>query len=507
MRSLGRFASGPPVGPDRRRARRAGAALALAAALLLLACGQQQPSAARSPEPGSAPVSVSIEVNRPGRPVPPRFLGLSFEAAAMSQIATYGERGNLVTLLRSLGPGLLRFGGVSADTRTAWTDRLTPRPAWASGTLNAGDLRGLAKLASRSGWRVLLTVGLAHYDPTAAAREAAAARAALGPWLAGIEVGNEPDAYGYHHLRPMPWTYARYDAEVRRYRRVIERAAPGIPLAGPGVSGSLVFESWGPGEAAGQRPALLTGHHYPLGCHQTPAPSIARLLSADTRRLESQSLHRYMSVSRASGIPFRLDEANSVSCGGKAGISDTFAASLWAVGYITQTMSAGVAGINLQGNPANCRGYSPVCAARPGRLAAGVLSAKPEWYALLLTSALIGERPLRCTISSAGRRNVIVRAFRGPNGRLHVVIVEDDPPGTAAASIVLRVGAGYRAATVLALAAPSPGARSGVTLGARAVASDGSWRVPSDLQRVAARGGLISLTVAPSSAALLTITR
>ena len=43
----------------------------------------------------------------------------------------------------------------------------------------------LGTLAARSGWHVLLTIGLGHYEPEAAAREAAAAKAALGPWLGG----------------------------------------------------------------------------------------------------------------------------------------------------------------------------------------------------------------------------------------------------------------------------------------------------------------------------------
>ena len=34
----------------------------------------------------------------------------------------------------------------------------------------------------------MLTIGLAHYDPSAAAREASAAKAALGRWLVGIEL-------------------------------------------------------------------------------------------------------------------------------------------------------------------------------------------------------------------------------------------------------------------------------------------------------------------------------
>ena len=93
------------------------------------------------------------------------------------------------------------------------------------------------------------------------------------------------------------------------------------------------------------------------------------MLSAPIRRLEASSLARYMAVTRSSGIPFRLDEANSVSCGGKAGISNAFASALWATAYIARTMAAGVSGINFQGNPANCLGYSPVCAADPRGLA------------------------------------------------------------------------------------------------------------------------------------------
>lgn len=306
----------------------------------------------------SVQVSVSIDVRHPGARVPREFLGLSFELASLPQIARYAGSGDFATLLRSLGAGVLRFGGASADTRVAWTDVATPRPAWASFALKAGDLRHLRKLASESGWQILLTIGLAHYDPRAAAREAAAAKMALGGWLAGIEIGNEPDSYARHNLRTAPWTPARYNAEVSSYRRAIARVAPGIPLAGPGVSGSAAFKRWGAAEATAQRPALLTGHHYPLGCRQVPAPTIARLLSAQIRRAQDASLRRYLSLSRASATAFRLDETNSVSCGGQPGVSNTFASALWAVDYIARAMLSGVAGVNFQGNPANCRGYT-----------------------------------------------------------------------------------------------------------------------------------------------------
>ncbi|MGA2321764.1 MAG: glycosyl hydrolase family 79 C-terminal domain-containing protein [Solirubrobacteraceae bacterium] len=450
-------------------------------------------------------MSVSIDARHPGPAVPREFLGLSFELSSLPQVADYAERGDFVTLLRSLGLGVLRFGGVSADTRVAWTDGVTSRPAWASATLGDGDLNRLARLAAKSGWHILLTIGLAHYDARAAASEARAAKAALGGWLAGIELGNEPNAYGHHDLRRGDWTLALYSRQVAAYRRAIARVAPGIPLAGPDVSGSRVFVTWGRGEARRLHPALLTGHHYPLGCHSVPAPTINLLLSAWIRLREERSLRRYVSVSRANSLPFRMDETNSVSCGGKAGVSNTFASALWAVDYIARSMGAGVVGINLQGNPANCNGYSPLCAPSPGGLVAGALRAQPEWYALLLSKALIGDRPLRSIVSSSGSPNVDIATLRAPDGRLHILIVEDDQPGSKPANVSLHVGRGYRAGRILRLTAPSLTATAGVELGGRALASDGSWREPARLPESPDRRGVITLEVAPASAALVTV--
>src|SRR5262249_18377403 len=158
---------------------------------------------------------------------------------------------------------------------TAWADAASARPAWASSGLEARDLYELSRLAAKSGWRVLLTIGLGHYEPEAAAREGAIAKALLGHSLEAIELGNEPDAYGSHGLRPEPWTFMQYSAQVAASRAAIEAATPAIPLAGPDVTGSGAFETWGLGEAIDQRPALLTGHHYPLRCAEVPAPTIA----------------------------------------------------------------------------------------------------------------------------------------------------------------------------------------------------------------------------------------
>jgi hypothetical protein len=482
---------------SRRRLAVALPALALALSFAISADGVER----RTGQPHGA-VSVSLVAGSAGARVPKDFLGLSFEVSSAAQIATYGARGNFRRMLRSLGRGIMRLGGASADTRVAWSDSVIPRPAWASSVIGPGDLRGLRRLAAASGWRIVLTLGLAHYEPRAAVREAAAARRILGPWLAGIEIGNEPDSYGHHAFRPLPWTASQYEQQVSAYRRAIARRAPGIPLAGPGVSGSRAFKRWGSAEARRQHPALLTGHHYPLRCDSVPAPSIAELLSERIRTLEALSLTRYMSVSRARHTPFRMDETNTVSCGGRPGISDTFASALWATSYITQTMAAGAAGINLQGAPANCRGYSPVCASSSEQLARGALQSQPEWYALLLTRSLVGFRPLRTRIVNPNP-NLVVAALRGAGGALKFVIVNDEPAG-ATTAVRLHVGRRLHAASVLTLSAPAPDSRSGVRLGGRKVARDGSWHA-GQLGRATAHAGALALDVAAASAVLVTV--
>jgi hypothetical protein len=453
------------------------------------------------------PVAVSLDASEPGAPVPRNFLGLSFEVAALPRIAGYSGEGDLVSMLRSLGVGVLRFGGITADEQTAWVDEATPRPAWALGVLEAGDLRGLGSLAAASGWHVLLTLGFAHFDPEAAAREAAVAKAALGESLEGIEIGNEPDSYARHGLRPLPWTPVQYEEQINAYRVAIEALAPGIPLAGPDSSGSSAYEKWGLSEAIYQRPALLTGHHYPLGCAEQPPPTIARLLSPRIRQLEERSLRRYQFIAQETEVPFRMDETNTVSCGGVAGISNTFASALWAVNYLTKAMTMGVSGINLEGNPSNCEGYTPVCAPSAEDLVTGTLRAQPEWYALLLAKALIGERPLRTTVKPkpADRPNVEATTFLAPDGTLQFVLVDDDAPGSARVAVHLHVGGGFHGASVLSLTAPSPTALSGVRLGGQEVQPDGLWNEPATLPHVANKHGVITVKLAPSSAGLVTV--
>ena len=479
----------------------AGALVALQPAAALARQVHRGPPARRA----ALPIAVSLQIAHAGRPVPARFLGLSFEVGALAQLGSYAGRGDLVRLLRSLGPGVLRFGGVTADQNVAWTDAQTPRPAWASSTIGPEQMHDLALLARRSGWRVLLTVGMAHFEPEAIAREVLAAKRALGANLEAVEFGNEPDAFGRHGFRPLPWLVQGYVEEVAYARDSIAALTPGVQVAGPDVSGSGIFGSWGYAMAVTQSPLELTGHHYPLGCTHQPPPSAELLLSPAMRAREAQSLTTYLGVASAQHLPLRIDEANSVSCGGVSGVSDTFAGALWAAGYIAQSMAAGAAGINLHGHPNNCSGYSPVCAPDATAVKGGRLRAQPDWYALLLTRSLIGWRPVPTPVSGpSSTTNLVATGFAGPHGSIKLLLCDDDPPGTAPLSLHVHVGAGMGTGTVERLTAPSPQARDGVLLSGHSVSGDGRWHGGRP-RRARPSGGIVYLKMQPSSAALLTV--
>ena len=445
---------------------------------------------------------VSIDVGHPGPTVPGDFIGLSFEPRNLPTLAALARRGNLVELLRALGPGLLRFGGVSGDKQTAWVGERARRASWATYAIGASDLRGLAELASRAGWRVLLSVNLGHYDPAAAAQEISAARRALGGELAAVAIGNEPDAYVPQRLRSPPWDYRAYRAQADAYLAAIRSVAPGIRVAAPDASSGVPPLRWVGEEAASGHPALLTDHFYPSSsCGYKPV--VSDLLSPVTRRIGASMVERLAAISRAAHTPLRVDETNSISCHGQPGVSNSFASSLWALDYLSRAMRAGLGGVNLHDLILQPLSYSPIAGTR-AQVAAGALNAEPVFYALLVARQLEGGRFLPIGVTPAAN-SLSASAALVSRGRLQVLLVDYDEPGTAPRAVHLGVPARFFGGTVLRLRARSPAATTGVTLGGRPVGADGRWRPAGRLPGLYGPPGGLSVGLAPSSAALVTL--
>ena len=195
--------------------------------------GGWAPLRAGVPRAAQAAPAVGVWTSGPGPRVPADFLGLSFEATTLSSLPTLVQGGTLTNLLSSLGRGMLRFGGGSVNRYVAWQQPGTPAPRWATHPVSPRDLQTLAAVTRQTGWKVLLTMNLAHYEPRAVAEEAAAARRELGGGLAGIAIGNEPDRFGAirparHHVGLLP---VRPPARrLPRGDRGLRRPAPTSPL-------------------------------------------------------------------------------------------------------------------------------------------------------------------------------------------------------------------------------------------------------------------------------------
>jgi hypothetical protein len=470
--------------------------LAIAAAAAGLAVGAGATTARPSGQ-ASATMSVSSDVAHPRAAIPPRFLGLSLEARDLPTAARLAATGDLVGLLRSLGPGLLRFGGNSVDATTGWSDGAARHPRWARVLVTPADLDGIAALARATGWRVVLAVTLGHPDASAAAREVAAARARLGQSLAAVEIGNEPDQYVEKGLRRRPWGYRRYIQQVTRYLRAIRAVAPGVRVAGPDLA-SAKPSRWLSRYARAERPTPLTAHFYPLIRCGPSRPTIGKLLSPDLHASEERILGRLVALARTRHAPLRIGETNNVACSGQPGVSDTYASTLWALDYVVRALDAGVSGLNFHGFLGRCRTYTPICAGRAPDLRAGRLSARPEWYALLMARSLAGSRRLATTVTS-GRRDVVALAVLTPARRVEVLIVDEGPRATR---VTLRLPPRFRSAAVVRLAARALASRGGVTLGGRPVASDGRWS-PGRVERVTRGRGGVTVDLPGYSAAMM----
>ncbi len=449
-------------------------------------------------------------------------MGLSFEESALPLLARYGHSGDLVNLLRELGPGVLRLGGVSADADVAWAPRGTP-PQWAHTAISPADLAGLAALARKTGWLVLLTVNLGHYDPQAAAEEVAAAHAVLKQSLLGVEVGNEPDRYEREGLRGAGWSFGQYTAQFDAYRAAIRRVAPGVSIVAPGASSGIPPLPW-VRDAATLKPALLTDHYYPLSSCGGFHVSIAEMMGSAVRSEESAMLARLLGIEHQTGHWLRLDESNDISCRGEAGVSNTLASALWAVDWTVRAMQVGLNGLNFHDLLTEQGAYSPLvlpaasqsagqpatgAADRPSQnteLAPVALHANPEWYALLLVSRVIGDSPLPTHVKGGSdlSAGVFVPAGRDP-GPMRISLVDFDGAGARPLSVHLDLPKRFVSGTVMRLTGPSAATQHGVALGGEEVNSTGAWSPKLPLATVSAHAGSLSVQMPPSSAALVTL--
>jgi Glycosyl hydrolase family 79 C-terminal beta domain len=431
------------------------------------------------------------------------FVGLSFEVNLIAQPAL--TSGDLVQYLKTLGPGVLRFGGNQVD-KSFWTSKGEKAPSWAATTLTPADLDRLDTLAKGSGWQVILGVNLAHRDPARAADEAGAAQKTLGSSLIGIEVGNEPNYYP-------SYSPAKYYSDFENYRKAIARTAPGLGLIGPSGGSASAAVTYLTDFAKRQRInpnrnlAALATHFYPACAKSSPVPTMSDLLSSGYHNKIRDRVQALVTAATPLGVDTRLTEANSLTCGGVDGVSDRYGSALWAVDQEMLVASLGVTGENFHSNIARCGGpkppgaaYTPFCAATDADAAVGNLVPQPEYYALRMLQEIGTGNfvPVSSTDTATLRSYAIKRATR-----LRVVL--DNLAASGNRTVSINLDGSYGHGDLIRLTGPALNASTGITLGGGTVGDDGTFsgvtRTP-----VPVSGSTLTVTLPPASATLLTLT-
>jgi hypothetical protein len=480
------------------------------------ASAQRAPGRTTRPmTPGQAVLTITPDAS--SESVPASYFGLSTEYWALPLF----ER-NMAVFERVLsmlhvpgdGPLVLRIGGDSAD-HSFWAPKARRMPAWAF-AVTPQFLARLRSLVERDGVRLIVDLNLVTDTPLTAATWARAAETSLPRGsIVGFEVGNEPDLYTRSYwmttiarspleTRPLPFelTPDSYVDDFYDDARVLGEGAPDIPLIGPAVAHPRTSLGWIKTLIADERPELgaVSAHLYPFSAcikqkSNSGYPTVARLLSWQASGGLTKNIAGAVAVAHRAGLGFRLTELNSVTCGGKAGVSNTFATALWAPDALFTLMRAGVNGVNL-----HVRAYAinaPFSLTRLG------LTPRPLLYGLLMFERTLGAdaRLVRVHVAHARSLNLSAWAVRVRGGNLHVLVIDKS---NRTVRIDLRLPASAPA-TVQRLLAPSASSTTGETLDGQRLGPDGTWIGARQIETMTRGPHGYTLTMPRRSAALVEV--
>lgn len=429
---------------------------------------------------------VTISPNATATNIPTSFLGLSTEYWALplfDRNMPVFERVLSLIHVPGTGPLVLRVGGDSAD-HSFWDPKIKKMPSWAF-QLTPTWLSRLSTLVRHDHVRLIIDLNLVTDTPLTAAAWAHAAET----WLphgsvVGFEIGNEPDLYQRSYWLaaiarsplqstslPRELTPSLYVEDFDAYAAALAQNAPGVPLLGPALAHPMINKGWISSLIRAERPtlAVVSGHMYPYSACAKPNsrsyPTVARLLSERATAGMAAAVSPAVALAHEAGLPFRLTELNSVTCGGRNGVSNSFATALWAPDALFELVKAGVNGVNLHVRADAIN--APFSLNRHG------LYARPLLYGLLMFDRMFGPHTQLVHLQLRATPSLHLKAWatRVRGGILHVLLIDK---GDRSINVDLHLPA-TGSATVQRLLAPSASARSGETLDGQTIGPEGNW--------------------------------
>lgn len=298
------------------------------------------------PAPAEISLPLSLSGARTQIAMPP--VGLSLEYSTMAQDLGTGAcpPAALTAELRRLGSPPLALAGESQDL-TVPAEALPSPPSWESATLYPlpstfwGQLHCLL---TGAGDPLDAGLNLRKGVPSWATLMVAGAQSAATNGLE-FSLGNEPDLYSLHNYASLTQALPNGEATaVGLYLQLAAALQPTVgaaPVIGPELARAGSWRRSLPRIITQLHERTVGVHLYPLSaCEGPSAVTIPRLLgsgAADAPR----SLAWVVADADAAHVPAVISEANSASCGGEAGVSDSPASAVWAVRFVLSALSTG----------------------------------------------------------------------------------------------------------------------------------------------------------------------
>jgi Glycosyl hydrolase family 79 C-terminal beta domain len=469
-------------------------------ALAIMGCqsnkAQTQASLPLPLSPGEV-VAASIDTEHPSVSIPHEFSGFSFEYPDLKNFTgqrVTGFNPIFPQLLKNLatyknGWPMMRIGGNSTD-ESWWNPTLRSRPLGVKNDITNDILDNLAESTPTDGSRLILGLNLGQNNPALAKEFAQAALAGLPSGKVDLfEVGNEPDIFAYHayyadlvtgqtvFVRPAGYSFAKYLGEFGTFATALKGLSPPVPLGGP-VFATRVYGwmQYLPSFLASQAPLLkaVTYHLYPLSACSWSAPgsstdpTIANLLSDTSAQGLAQAVDPFVVQASSYGKPLRITEINSVSCGGKVGVSNSFASAFWATDVMFSLAQVGVRGVNFHAGTGAA--YTPFRFSNQlirtgntwGRGPVFTATVNPLYYGILLFNQATANSARLLPVNTTIQGNIRVWATLDSQQVVRVVLLNKD--ATLGGKVRIQLSSPRTAGILTRLRAPSVNATNGITL-------------------------------------------
>ena len=305
-------------------------------------------------------VALTIPTEAVGPQLPLDFVGLSYEVQQLVDPSFFStQNSGLIGAFKALSTnGVLRLGGNTSEFAYWKPTPDSPEPEHPQVREVVGEpkakyypvtteaVRNLAEFLRATGWTCLYGIGMGTNIPARAAEEAAFVAKSLGDRLQYFQIGNEADLFDRHLRDPKTWSAKTYLEEWLALARAITDRVPDAKFGMPDVAANVswltqIGDQWASIQAP-PRVTTLTHHYYFGGPATNPLKPATMAKVQNTANLATAAAAKV-------GARVRMTEGNTCYRGGKPGVSDVFAAALWAADYSLLLASNNYSGINLHG--------------------------------------------------------------------------------------------------------------------------------------------------------------